>query len=122
MGSYHVLNTRGTGPNFAVDVEYHLPVPDEMNQTNTINIRAALAADDDFEKTSDQATAGELTQLQSGELAKWVESFTLNENRPLTDHRQAARDRYNELAVQGPAFLHAKYRFLAFTEQSGVDF
>ena len=123
MGSYHVLYGSGdNGSNYSVEVEYHIPVPNEANLAGTINIRAAVAQDSAYDKTSNQATAVELTQLANGEIVKIVEPYRLNKDRPLVDHRAKVRARYDELITNAINTLKGKYAFYQFSETKGVNF
>lgn len=121
MGSFHVLQGDGSGANYALTVEFHVPVPDEMNLVGKVNLRAALSGDD-MDKISSVADGTEQALLATGELLKVVQVHRMNEERPLTERQQSIRERYAALVVEAVQDLRRRYALTGYSESKGVDF
>lgn len=122
MSSYHILTANGKGISYRLDVEYHIPVPDETMPLTGTALRSLLSSDADIDKTSTIADAGELTQLGNGEILKVLQSTRVHELKTNVQIRNAVRSRYDELAVNAVDNLRKRYRAYGFNETKGVEF
>ena len=122
MASYHVISATGKYGNYRVDVEFHIPIPDEQNTTSTSTLRDALVADPDVDKTTTVGTAQEQTDMATGNIFKHLESVLTHEAKTLAQKRADIRARYDDLAVSVVDQIRSKYAFTNFEEIKGVDF
>lgn len=122
MSSYHILTANGKGISYRLDVEYHIPVPDETMPLTGSALRTLLSNDVDIDKISTIADGGELTQLGNGEILKVLQSIKIHEAKSNVEIRETIRSRYDELAVKAIDRLREKYRAYGFNETKGVEF
>lgn len=122
MSSYHILTANGKGISYRLDVEYHIPVPDETMPLTGSALRTLLSNDVDIDKISTIADGGELTQLGNGEILKVLQSIKIHEAKSNVEIRDTIRSRYDELAVKAIDRLREKYRAYGFNETKGVEF
>lgn len=122
MASYHILYSGGEEGSFYFNVEFHIPVPDEVLPLTGANIRTLLIVDDFYIKTSNIADVGELGAIADGELVIISENVKVNSNLSNAQIRNKIRDRYDELEVIAINNLRLRYKGYSFQETKGSDF
>ena len=112
MANYHILEGEGNHYRIA----FHLPVPDEQNLVTTSTLRAALAEDGSFDKTSEVSwiTGAEQTQLTNGELFEHIETYSTHEGHTNVQDQAALDARFTELIALIAVRLRRRYTYWRF--------
>lgn len=122
MSSYHILNATGKGIRYSLQVEFHIPIPDDtISLTNSL-LRTLISNDSEIDKTSTIADGTELTQMTNGEVVKVSKNVSSHQANTNIQMRDKVRERYTELAVSVVDDLKAKYKGKGFNETAGVEF
>lgn len=113
MSDYHILD--GTEEARTYRVVFHVSVPDENNSVS-VNLRTALAADVGVVKTSKVPglAAAEQTLLTNGELVEVVEAYTRLTGNTLAQDQAALDARFTTLTTKVANRLRDEYKFWGF--------
>jgi len=114
MSDYYFIEGNKDGDEYRI--VFHIPVPNEMNKANTINLRAALAEDAQIKKASIIPWIGipQQTKLNNGEIIEIVESFRTNPSNSMGQNRRSADNRFKELKGVTENALKNRYCFWRF--------
>lgn len=117
MADYHIIEGNRVGDEYRI--VFHVDVPNQMNKTNTCNLRAAVAEDPAIKKPSiiPWVSQEEQDQLNTGELIEISESFRPEPSLTLVQNRQRADNRFREIEVVTRDYLINRYGFWRFERE-----